>query len=271
MKFTAKQNKEFWNNYSKKSKDNPFGAHSDKNIVELENQFIISELKSRKIFSLLDIGCGNGQRTILFSKHASVKTIGIDYSKEMIKEATHLLSKQKDEIKNKLSFELKDIQNFSNDILFDTIISCRSLINQPSWEHQVKVFETIYEMLNEDGSFIISEVSKEGISRLSTCRQKFGLDPTEIKWHNLPIEEKIVFSKINNLFKIENIKRLGTYYFISRIIHPSLVFPDEPQPDSKINDVARKAEEILRDEQKNNNNTLEDYGIALLVHFKKIS
>ena len=85
-KFTPEQNRKFWDEYAFKSKNCFFGAHSDKHIVELENRFIISELKSRKTSNLLDIGCGNGQRTLLFSKYADNHTIGIDYSEKMIQE-----------------------------------------------------------------------------------------------------------------------------------------------------------------------------------------
>jgi len=85
-KFTSKRNKEFWNQYAKKSQDNPFGAHSDSHVVELENGFIINQIKEKNFKKLLDIGCGNGQRTLVFSRYISKKILGIDYSKDMIKE-----------------------------------------------------------------------------------------------------------------------------------------------------------------------------------------
>ena len=113
-KFTAEKNKKFWNEYAKRSKDNPFGASGGRHLVEIENQFILSELQTRKFESLLDIGCGNGQRTLLFSKYISKKSLGIDYSERMIEEAKNLLSKQPNSIKNKLSFENLDIHKFSN-------------------------------------------------------------------------------------------------------------------------------------------------------------
>ena len=39
MKFTSNENKEFWNEYAKKYRDNPFGAHTDNHVVQLENNF----------------------------------------------------------------------------------------------------------------------------------------------------------------------------------------------------------------------------------------
>jgi len=82
-KFSIKKNQDFWDKYSKKAKNRKFGAHSDSYIVDLENEFIVKQLKKIKASSLLDIGCGNSQRTLLFQKHISEKTVGIDYSKQM--------------------------------------------------------------------------------------------------------------------------------------------------------------------------------------------
>ena len=86
-KFTEIQNKKHWNQYAKQHKFDPSGASYDSNLVELENYFIISKLKKIKPKSLLDIGCGNGQRTKLFSRYVKEKTLGIDYAENMIKQA----------------------------------------------------------------------------------------------------------------------------------------------------------------------------------------
>lgn len=268
-KFNSEQNKEFWNEYARKSKDNPFGAHTDKQVVELENQFIISELKSKRFTSLLDIGCGNGQRTLLFQRYVSGKLLGIDYSPVMIEEANTLLSKQDETIRNGLSFEVADIHNFSKNMRFDVIISCRCLINQPSHEDQIKLFEILHNKLNPGGSLIIAEVSKDGMERLNALRNKHGLGHIETKWHNLHVDETIVFPKIRDLFDIKMIKRLGVFYYITRVLHPSLVYPDAPDPNAKINDLGKNSEIILQNELGTTENSFERFGIQLLVHFIK--
>ena len=68
LKFTKTENKEHWNKFAKNNPNSFFGASYDKNLVELENYFIINVLKKIKPKSLLDIGCGIGYRTKLFSK-----------------------------------------------------------------------------------------------------------------------------------------------------------------------------------------------------------
>jgi len=268
--FTPKQNKEFWNDFAEKSKNNVCGASGNSQLVEIENQFITSELESRKTESLLDIGCGNGQRTLLFSKYISKKTIGIDYSEKMIHEAKILLNQQSESIKKKLFFEHNDVHHFPNDEKFDVIISCRCIINQPNHETQLKLFERIHNSLNPGGSLILAEISKEGMDRLDILRNKFGLSPMQRRWHNLQIEEKKIFPQIERLFNTKKINRAGLFYFISRVIYPASVYPAEPDSESKINEMALKSELLLQNEQfLGNNEPFEKIGGHLLIHFIK--
>lgn len=270
--FTSLENKEFWDQYAKKSKENPFGAHTDSHIVTLENNFIISQLKSKKFKSLLDVGCGNGRRTMLFSKYVKGKSLGIDYSDEMIDFAKKILSKQNKSIQTKTSFEVQDIQNFDLKSKFDVIISCRCFVNQTNSSNQIKLFEKLYKKLNPGGSLIIAEISKEGNKRLIELRKKHGLKPTKprnSKTLNLYLSEIVVFPKIQKLFKIKEIQRGGIFYYITRVLHPALVLPKEPQSDAKINDIGLNSEFILQKIISQDKNNFEDFGEHLLVHFIK--
>jgi ubiquinone/menaquinone biosynthesis C-methylase UbiE len=268
-KFAEKKNHSFWNNYAKKLKDNPVGAHSDKHIVDLENEFIESILKKIKPKSLLDIGCGNGSRTIRFSKFIKGQTLGIDYSEEMISNAKSLLSKQKKIINKKVAFEILNAKKLEELDTFDIVVSCRCFVNQTSSKNQIKLFNQIHKKLKKNGSLIIAEQSKEGVDNLNLIRKKFGLKNIQIPWHNLPIKEKIVFPKIKKLFKIKKMKRLGSFYFITRVIHPVLVLPHDPNPNALINDLGEKAEILFQNNILDMENALERVGSHLLVHFIK--
>lgn len=268
-KFTVEQNKEFWNEFANKSKDNTFGASGGRHLVEIENQFIISQLKSNKFSSLLDIGCGNGQRTLLFSKYISGKTVGIDYSEKMIEEAKNLLSKQPDLIRNKLSFEIGDINKFSNQPSFDVIVSCRCFINQPSYDDQIALFKALHNMLKEGGSLIIAEISKQGMENLDEIRSKYSLSPMKPRWHNLHIDEEKVLSKINKLFYAKITRRGGLFYFLSRVLHPAVVYPDDPKPESQFNEIAMKSETLFQGELEEVQNNFEKFGGHLMIHYIK--
>lgn len=268
-KFSSIENRKFWNKYAENAKNKIIGAHSDKHIVELENNFIENILKSKKPKNLLEIGCGNGQRTIRFSKYCTGKTLGIDYSSEMVNQATLLLQKQNKNIQKRISFEVQDINHFKSSMLFDTVISCRCIVNQASTSDQLKLFKKIHEYLKPRGSFIIAEQSEEGLGYLDSLRKKFGLKPIKVPWHNLPIKESYIFSKLKNKFEIKKLNRLGNFYYISRVIHPALKFPEEPDPNAKINDLALKAELIFQERSKGTKNHLEKYGSHLLIHLIK--
>jgi SAM-dependent methyltransferase len=265
-KFSPEENKEFWNDYSKKSKNNPFGAHSDKHVVDLENNFILNILEQNNFKSLLDVGCGNGQRTLLFSKHIDGHVKGIDYSEEMILEAKKLLKQQDDLFQKKISFDVEDVNNIEDSSL-DVILSCRCLINQPSSQSQINTLKSLYTKLKTGGSLIIAEQSLNGIERLNDFRKKFDLPPITIRWYNVPIDEKVVFPEIDDLFKINSISRLGVFYYVSRVLNPALVFPDDPNPNSKINELGKKTELVIQDDSLEH--SFEQYGAQLLVHFIK--
>jgi len=269
-KFSSSQNRQFWEKDALDKKDNPIGTHSDPYLVELENEFIISTLKHLKPKSMLDIGCGNGQRTINFSQFVSKSTRGIDYSSKMIEQANLLLSKKSSKIKKNIEFKVQDVQQLQKDnVKFDVVVSCRCFINQTSYSNQIKLFKLIHSILKKNGSLIIAEGSHEGYQYLNSMRKKFNLKLIKIPWYNLPIKEKVVIPKLNRFFKISKTSRLGTYYYLTRVLHPSLVFPKNPNPRHKINKLSLQSEYLFRKEGFIND-SLDRCGAHLLIQFKKI-
>jgi SAM-dependent methyltransferase len=265
-KFAMNENKEFWNNYAKKSKDAKKGAHSDPFLVELENNFIKNILEKNHFQSCLDIGCGNGRRTIFFSQFVKIIK-GIDYSDEMIKHATNYLKNQKNDIKNKVSFETADIQKWNEESKYDVVISCRCIINQNSTKKQLELIQKIHKSLKKNGMLILAEGSHEGYQKLNLLRKKFKLEPISISKINFPIRERSLFPKIKELFEFKKIERLGNYYFISRIIHPLLAHPQKPKPESKVNEIASLIESKMN--EKFDVNYSENFGAHLLINLKK--
>jgi|TARA_B100000809_G_scaffold53294_1_gene48693 ubiquinone/menaquinone biosynthesis C-methylase UbiE len=265
-KFSSKRNKDFWDEFALTSKDNKFGASGGKHLVDIENQFIFNSLKTKKSKFMIDIGCGNGQRTLLFSKY-SKKTLGMDYSEQMIYEAKKYLKTQSISLQKKINFREGNINKFSSNQLFDTIISCRCIINQTSTLNQIKLFKKLHSMLKPNGSLIIAEISKQGMQRLNTTRKKYDLPPLNKRWHNLHIDEKKIFPKLKNSFKIVDVKRAGMFYFLSRVFYPSMIFPKEPKSESKINELALKSEILTN--KSFSENSFDHFGGHLLMHLVK--
>ena len=116
--------KKFWDKEAIEIGESKTGAHSDPHLVELENWFIIEKcLKRFNPKSMLDVGCGNGQRTKLFSKYVSQEVIGIDYSDNMI----NLAKKLEDDKVHFYATNIIDDVHLNR--TFECVVSCRSLIN----------------------------------------------------------------------------------------------------------------------------------------------
>jgi cyclopropane fatty-acyl-phospholipid synthase-like methyltransferase len=263
-KFSSKKNQTFWDEFALKSKNNTFGASGGRHLVEIENKFIFKNLKLQKPKNLLDIGCGNGQRTINFSKF-SKKTLGIDYSSQMIFEAKKLVKNKK--MYEKTSFEVFDVNKFPDKESFDQIISCRCIINQTSTNNQVKLFKKLHKILKPGGSIILTEISKQGIKNLNDIRKKYDLPPMTKRWHNLHIDEKKVFPEIKKLFNVKDLQRAGTFYFLSRVIYPALILPKEPEPESKMNKLSLISDVLLKN--RDSHNSLENFGAHLMMNLIK--
>lgn len=257
MKFKKEENQKHWDKYAKNHPDAVQGASFDADLVILENEFVQKLLKKIKPSNLLDVGCGNGQRTKLFSKYAK-NILGIDYSKEMVKQAKKLENK-------KVQFEHADIWKFSPEKKFDAIVTCRCFINQPNYQQQIKLFKMLHTFLKKNGHLIIVEASVEGLTNLNRLRKDLELDPIKEHWFNLHIKEKIIIPKIKHLYKIKKIQRLGYFYFLARILHP-FINPKQNEKKGKIIDFALKSQSII----KKNDEILEEYGRHLMIHFQKI-
>ena len=96
---------------------------------------------------------------------------------------------------------------------------------------------------------------------LNKCK-KTGVDGLIVV--DLPWPENKVFAKINNLYNINQIRRLGLFYFTARVIHPSLVWPKKDKKESKVNDTAKEIQLKFFYDDSN----FEDYGRHLLMHLK---
>ena len=84
----------------------------------------------------------------------------------------------------------------------------------------------------------------EGLEKLNSAREKFQLDMIAAdgkdrlftaKFHE---QELLKFCK--PLYHLEHIQRFGMYYFLTRVIHPLLVAPEQPKYSNKINEIARQ-------------------------------
>ena len=70
---------------------------------------------------------------------------------------------------------------------------------------------------------------------------------------------------ISNIFEINDLKRLGLFYYLARVVHPASIFPKEAKKISKINTIATKSQKIFFE----NDHIFEQFGRHLLIDFNK--
>jgi SAM-dependent methyltransferase len=235
--YQEKNTKEFWNNLaSDRTLSTDQVTHKDIWQRWLEIELIKRFLRPES--RVLDVGCGNGYTTKKIS--ALVKEIiGIDFSPEMIKRA---VEENIANSKGAVKFAVMDVLelNKSSFGLFDIVVSERCLINLAGWEEQKKAISNIASVIEPGGRYIFVEGSRDGRKNLNALRQTVGLEAMPPVWHNVDFDLNATLDYLENFFEIEENLNLGIYDYISRVVHPLLVYPEQPKYDAKINEVAAK-------------------------------
>lgn len=226
--------KEYWEKQAEKCGADPKSTIKDHQRRLLEMDTVKDLLDQNDV--VLDIGCGNGFQTLHYAEKVK-KIIGIDYSENMIKAANKEL--ERSPIKNKVEFKVGNVLNLNYKEKVDVIICERLLINLPSYEDQKTAILNMHKCLKKGGKLILTEATQKGHDKLNELRKQFGLDKVKIHWHNLYVDEDDIIPFLSKYFNLLEIKRYGMYNFISKIIHPLLVHPEEPKFDAKINEIAR--------------------------------
>jgi SAM-dependent methyltransferase len=214
-------------------------THPDQNQRILEIEVLLSYLP--RGMRILDVGCGNGFSTGVFAEYASY-ILGIDSSTAMIQRAKNEFG----QLPN-VEFQVQDVVKLEGLAKsFDVVISQRCLINLTTWGAQQKAITNIAKVLKPGGYFFLQEGTQQGREQLNQVREFFGLGQMPKVKYNLDLDEQKLWPFIRRYFDIIEIRRFGLYDLISRVVHPILVSPSEPQYDAKINEVARRISAKLR-------------------------
>lgn len=91
----------------------------------------------------------------------------------------------------------------------------------------------------------MGEGSQQGRALLNETRKDCGLQLMPSVAYNLDLDEQRLWPFLEPYFKVQEVRRLGIYDLISRIIHPLLVSPEEPRYDARINEIGRLVSEKL--------------------------
>jgi len=227
--------------YLKEASTDKYATSDDMNLREIEISAISKHLFDG--LKVLDIGCGNGYSTTSLAAIYESNFLGLDLSESMIEAAVQRSKGLK--LNGSIQFRVANVLDMQIEPeSFDVVITERLLINLPTWEDQMTAIKSIYSILKPNGRFLMMEATLQGVDKLNTLRQKVGLNPiahsTKKNWWINRFNEERIGKFLGEYFHIEKIQKFGMYFFISRVIHPLIVAPEEPRFDSKINEVARK-------------------------------
>jgi SAM-dependent methyltransferase len=181
--------------------------------VELENWFLLKYIESYRPKSTIDIGCGNGRRTVFLSEHIDGRILGVDFSEIAIRHARLLES-------DRIRFEQWDLENKPRRWKsFDCVLACRVLINLQSHRAQVTAIRRMADLLKDGGILLLSEASEQGHEALNGLRNCLSLRPTNTVWHNLLLDEVAILKELKRQFTILETTRFGLYFLLTNVIH----------------------------------------------------
>jgi ubiquinone/menaquinone biosynthesis C-methylase UbiE len=229
--------------YKARADRGKYATSPDFNLREVEIEYLSRRLAGG--LKVLDVGCGNGYTTLSHASMFDSSFTGVDFVPEMVKAAEGLRGEF--ELKGEVSFEVGDVTGLRfADATFDVVVSERCLLNLPSKELQWQAMREVARVLKPGGLYLMLEGTKQGLERLNDVRAECGLEPIleadpNYNWFSNKFDEEEMLKVGGEVFaRLEDIQRFGMYYFISRVIHPLLVAPDQPKYDAAINDVARQ-------------------------------
>ena len=245
--------KDFWNGEAAEWGDDPRVTIRDHYLRLLEIQVVSDLVKGRK--KVLDIGCGTGLSTIFYSQHVG-EIIGADFAEKMIQWAKRFLEDREYFDKtmgeyavdgapqpgDNIRFEQGDVMNLSyGDASFDAVIGERVLINLPEYELHDKAIGEVARVLQPGGRWVTVEVTLEGHREVDRVRAEMGLPQIEKYWHNKYVdEERFARAAAAAGLDVNQDIRFETYQFLTKVLHPLAVAPEEPQFMVGFNDAARR-------------------------------
>ena len=230
MSAKKKETLSYWEERAKRVNDLSAVTHSDTFQRQLESDAILKYLQ--KGDQVLDVGCGNGFGTSIFSKHCA-RISGIDFSPAMIARA-----KVENSRKGKISYKVADIRNQKIVGKYSKILTVRCLINILNWEGQKKALKNIAGAVKTGGLFLMMEGIADGRAELNKTRVRLGLNKLPSVAYNLDFEKKRTELVLKKYFTIEKFLTFGNYELITRILYPLYVFPAEPTYGSKFHEIA---------------------------------
>lgn len=192
--------------------------------------------------AVLDVGCGTGFGTAILNSKAS-KTLGIDYSAEMIKWADKIITDESykknlyDELGYDLEVETDHLEFKTQDALtplpeqktYNIITAQRVLINMVDHEAQLELLKNLKNYADSNTTFLLVEATLQGHENTNKIRNKFGISDLERYWRNCYVDEDRLSDWEKLGLEIKETITFDTYMLFSKVIYPAACGEDNCQ------------------------------------------
>lgn len=220
----------------------------DFNLRDLEIGYALEFIRDDD--AILDVGCGPGVALQHYATERKVKAVGVDYSNNMIEFARR--NSAENAPGASIDFRCASVENLPfADRTFDVVTSHRCLMALLDWEKQKKALLDIHRVLRPGGIYVMMEGTFDGLGRLNFYRRKFGLPEIEADGNDrlmtLKFHERQLTEFCEPYFELLRTQRFGMYYFLTRIVQPLLVAPENPRYDHPLNKVAKQIARLVPD------------------------
>jgi ubiquinone/menaquinone biosynthesis C-methylase UbiE len=219
----------------------------DYNLRDLEIQVGLEYIRDRD--ALLDVGSGPGVALRRYATQRQLsRAVGLDYSGKMVEMARHKARSAG----LRIDFEQGSATEMPfEEAEFDVVTSHRVLLALLEWDTQKQAIREMHRVVRPGGLVLLFEGTADGLERLNFYRRMFRLGEIDEGGRDgyerrLFVEEELI-QFVEPLFDIVRVQRFGMYYFLTRILQPLLVAPEQPRYDHPLNDVAREVARLIPD------------------------
>lgn len=186
---------------------------------DLELQFVFKNIDPGS--RLLEVGCGNGYVTRQLRERVAFVD-AFDFAENMVERGKQMYG----EINNRFFHDsVLDPKNTQGP--YDVAVCIRVLINLRNLEEQTRAVQNIAGLVRPGGKVILIEGYREGFEAISAFRTGVGmpaLKPASINYYSALSELMPVLQRD---FIVADTFHTGLFDFLTRIVYPSLVGPDQ--------------------------------------------